>query len=149
MVDVKTHFKKRFSYFVASLLDDESNARDVKIKAGKITADIFSGRWEGIPESLASIICKVLPKEIDKSVYYDLKANPSKYLNSTLKMCQMAGKQFKMAFMPTRRSNIPCHMKLDTEVIAQLFISSKEKMEAKKNKINPEAASMTGCGVKW
>ena len=37
-----------------------------------------------------------------------------------------------VTFMPTRRSNVPCHCKLDTETIAQLFVSYSERVQQRK-----------------
>ena len=35
--------------------------------------------------------------------------------------------------MPTRRANVPCHVKMDTECIAQLFLSGSDRSTARKN----------------
>ena len=40
--------------------------------------------------------------------------------------------KFKPSFMPIRRSNIPCHYKLDTESLCQILIPYKERIEARK-----------------
>ena len=107
---------------MASLLSDD---RDVRKESAKITRDVFSGKWDDISDQLTSIIARVLPREIERSVNCDLAKNPGKYLQSTLRMCQLAGEGYKMGFLPTRRGNVPCHAKFDTESIAQLFVESK------------------------
>ena len=58
------------------------------------------------------------------------------YLNSVLQMCrQLEGDGFgrRLFFMPTRRSNIPCHCKFDTEAMSQIVLSNKERVEARKH----------------
>lgn len=50
---------------------------------------------------------------------YDLKKNTAKYVGATLRMCQLAGPEGTACFMPTRRSNVPCHVKMDTECVKQ------------------------------
>ncbi len=36
-----------------------------------------------------------------------------------MKICREAGEKWNVCFLPTRRTNIPCHLKFDTEAIAQ------------------------------
>ena len=46
-------------------------------------------------------------------------------------MCQLGGSGYKMGFMPTRRGNVPCCSKFDTEAAAQLFVPYKERVKAR------------------
>ncbi len=39
----------------------------------------------------------------------------------------------RLLFLPTRRSNVPCHCKLDTEAVAQLVIPYAERVELRKS----------------
>ncbi len=70
----------------------------------------MAGNWKCIPADLRTKLQEVLLEDVEKSVNYDLKKNPSKYLDSTLKMCKATGDGMKIGFLPTRRSNIPYHV---------------------------------------
>lgn len=132
-VDCRTNFRKRFRQYVLHLLGTKDV--DARLKAGKIVHDVFSLDWNSVPESLRDALRTVLPVGVEKSVYYDLKNSPCKYLNCTLQMCVlMEGKEpgFKPSFMPTRRGNIPCHCKFDTESLSQILIPYKERVDARK-----------------
>ncbi len=52
---------------------------------------------------------------------YDVKANPRKYV---LKLCWLVEDEAGVCFMPTRRSNVPCSVKMDTEYVAQIFLNT-------------------------
>lgn len=75
---------------------------------------------------------KVLPSNVVKNVQYDLKRDPARYVSSTKKICDIMGDSCTVSFLPTRRSNVPCHCKLDTEAVAQIFVPNKQRLEMRK-----------------
>ena len=73
-------------------------------------------------QSIVPELKDILPTYVKKTVNYDLARDPSRYIRSTLKR---VGKCWGgVCFLPTRRSNIPCHFKVDTETAVQLFHSN-------------------------
>ncbi len=75
--------------------------------AGHIASEGFAGRWENIPKDLAEALKKILPPNVVKSIQYDLKKDPARYVSSTSRICEAIGDS--CCFLPTRRINIPCH----------------------------------------
>ena len=74
---------------------------------------------------------KVLPK---KDINFEVESNPSRYIQSTLLITRKVRKQLGgVCFLPTRRSNIPSHYKLDTEALAQIFLPYSERVKERKS----------------
>ena len=87
-----------------------------------MAAKVCAGRWDEICPSIVSALKDVLPREV-KNVAYDLVRDPSRYMESTLRISRIVGKQWGgVCFLPTRRSNMPHHCKVDIEAIAQFFL---------------------------
>lgn len=132
-VDCKTHFRKRLERYVLHLYGGSD--KTARHEASKVTHRALSLDWDGVPESLRDRLRAILPDSPPKSHYYDLRSRPGRYLNCTLQMCmqmESSKSRFNICFMPTRRSNIPCHCKLDTEALSQILIPSKERTEARR-----------------
>lgn len=49
-----------------------------------------------------------------------------------LNLCKLVGNEAKVCFMPTRRSNIPCNIKFDTECISQIFLPHSKCLTARR-----------------
>ena len=114
LVDVKTHFKSRLTKLVAvtlrkSATDHESAAhRDTRILDNEakrftkeeksatfaVTTKVCTGKWDGICPSVASVLKEVLPTNVKNNVNYDLVKNPSRYIESTLLISRVVGKQW-------------------------------------------------------
>jgi hypothetical protein len=75
------------------------------------------------------------------SVHYDMKSHPSCYVHATYLLALLAeGSVYRgLEFCPLRTSSIPCHVKLDTEAIAQCFVPYKEAVKARKDAPDREA----------
>ena len=140
LVDTVIHFRLRMVTFLQSLLGEGNSAQDAKMEAHMIAGRVFAGYWKDIPTNLELNLREILPGDVERSVAYDLKKNTAKYLEETLKIMWKAVKDGtkRIYFLPTRRSNIPCHQKFDTEAMAQLFISYKERMENRKLALDRE-----------
>ena len=71
---------------------------------------------------------KIVPKEFDTNYYYDVKANPQKYLKymiyMNLELEKIEGKMFQ--FFPLQTQIIPKHIQIDTKGLIELFVM-KEK----------------------
>lgn len=103
-------------------------------KASRITSAAFAGHWESVPESMRERLREVLPKEVERCVQYDLKKDPSRYVESTLRICLAMGKECKICFLPT-----PRHVKMDTETVAQAFVPYSERIDARRKAIDRKA----------
>ena len=88
-----------------------------------------------MPEALVSPLTRVLPENPQKgSTFYNLKAVPSRYFAAMLALAREIGPDWcKFSFCPTRSSCVLCHVKFDTEAMAQLFIPYKTCVEARKS----------------
>ena len=56
---------------------------------GQTRGAVFVGMWDEVPTNLKSGLEEIFPADVERSVAYDLKKNPGKYLNATLKMCRV------------------------------------------------------------
>jgi len=71
----------------------------------------------------------IIPKNVKKSVYYDVKVRPFEYLKGMLYMNDVLEKQESKLFqpLPLRNNIIPKHIILDTACIINLFCPEKDK----------------------
>ena len=71
----------------------------------------------------------ILPTEIKKSIYYDVKAKPFDYLKGMLYMNSLLEKQECKLFqpLPLRNNIIPKHIIIDTASLINLFCPEKDK----------------------
>ena len=78
-----------------------------------MTTKVCAGKWDGICPSVAKEVLKeVLPMNVNNNVNYDLVKKPSRYIESTLLISRVVGKQWGgVSFLSTRRSNVPSHFK--------------------------------------
>ena len=134
LVDTSTRLESRLSKLLqlhlqcADDTDSEetlgsTQARKLKMKS-KILAGIpMNGKWDFIPSELTEVARRVLPSNPRKGSYcYDLKCNPSKYVDATYHICREMGEDCNFTFLQLRTCNVPCHVKFDTEMISRLFI---------------------------
>lgn len=129
LVDVKTHFKSRLRTFLEFRLTGSGCEVDCKKKeARRLTGLLFARSWSDVPSWLRRDLEGIIPPDVEKSVAYDVKKKPERYLSGTLNMClEMEGAEdskckAKVHFFPTRISSIPCHCKFDTETVASFFV---------------------------
>lgn len=119
------HFASRFRKYTIHLgVEKKDSAR--------VVGDAFKGRWDLVPESVRMPLREILPERVDSNnVHIDLKKFPSKYVGATYRLSR-AMPDSDICFAPLRRSCIPCHVKLDTEALAQIFVPYKKAVEARK-----------------
>ncbi len=127
LTEVTTRFRSRCIKLCISL--GAKNKRE----ASNIVHSAFLGEWEEVVNPYSDSLKRILPQSPAKNnITYDLKANPSKYLEATLRLCRELGaEECKFSFCPTRSSCIPCHCKMDTESLAQLILPRKECVKAR------------------
>ena len=150
LVDTKTHFKSRLSKLIAVTLHKSATdhaSKDTKVLDKELTmitkeekkvafavaTKVCAGKWDGLCPSVALVLKEVLPANV-KNVNYDLKCDPSRYIQSTLLISRMVGSRWGgICFLPTRRSNVPSHCQIDTEALAQIFIPHSERVMERKS----------------
>lgn len=124
--DITNGFRARSIKLCLALGAKDKNAASQAVDAS------FFVEWENVPETFASALKRVLPPNPKKNS--DLKVSPSRYFAATLSLCRELGPDScKFSFCPTRSSCVPCHMKLDTDVLAQLLLPHKRCVEARKS----------------
>ena len=71
----------------------------------------------------------IFPKDIKKSIHYDVKVRPFSYLKGMLYMNSVLEKQESKLFqpLPLRNNIIPKHIILDTACLVSLFCTEKDK----------------------
>jgi len=74
-------------------------------------------------------ISNILPKDVKKSIHYDVKAKPFDYLKGMLYMNSVLEKQESKLFqpLPLRNNIIPKHIIIDTASLINLFCPEKDK----------------------
>ena len=74
-------------------------------------------------------LSNILPNEIKKSIHYDVKVKPFKYLKGMLYMNSLLEKQESKLFqpLPLRNNIIPKHIIIDTASLINLFCPEKDK----------------------
>ena len=85
--------------------------------------DIIFNEWKQLH------LPNILPKNIKKSIHYDVKVKPFEYLKGMLYMNSVLEKQESKLFqpLPLRNNIIPKHIILDTASIINLFCPEKDK----------------------
>ena len=95
-----------------------------------------------MPAEIQKWLRRVVPEHPEKdSVYYDMKSRPYRYVHATYLLALLAEENVSrgLEFCPLKTGSIPCHVKLDTEVIAQCFVPYKEAVKVRKDAPDREA----------
>ena len=95
------------------------------------TDEIFSG-WK------TTHLFNILPTNITKSVYYDVKVRPFEYLKGMLYMNEVLEKQESKLFqpLPLRNNIVPKHIILDTASLVSLFCPANKTDGIKKGELH-------------
>lgn len=141
LVDMKTRFEFRLRKVVFSLLRDKCpefasldsisvRNKSIKRRAYQVADAIMRQDFDSIPVEIREEIWSTLPSHVEKSTRYDLMKSPGKFVGVMMKLVR---EEDEVCFIPTRTSNIPCHTKLDTECVAQVFLSRSNCTAARRN----------------
>lgn len=125
LTNATTHFRSRCFKTCLSLGLDKREA------IGSVNA-AFVGRRGDVAKEMFE---RVLPDDVQKNVCYDMKARPSKYVRATFELALLTRggtKKTQVCFCPLRTSCTPCHVKLDTEAMAQIFVPYKQAVRERK-----------------
>ena len=106
---------------------------------------IFANHWNNIPTYyLESRLRDILPTNVERSVAYDVKKNPEKYLNATLKMWRDMERVKEDAFSSHKNQQLTSLV----IAIAWIFVP-REKVSKVENRHSTERITMTGSGRRW
>ena len=132
LTEVDTRFRSRCVKLCLMLGAKDKRAAARIVRASLILYEVERHSRESCKhheESAAS----TPEKKQHNNTLYDLKASPSRYLEPTLLLCRELGPELcKFSSCPTRSSCMPCHVKFNTESIAQILLPHKRCMESEK-----------------
>jgi hypothetical protein len=131
--NIQEHFIQHFLRFINKTTDDITEDKQILFQFKKnlmelTDTDELFNNWKD------THLQNIIPENVKKSVYYDVKVRPFEYLKGMLYMNDVLEKQESKLFqpLPLRNNIIPKHIILDTACIINLFCPEKDK---KGNKI--------------
>ena len=119
------HFLRFINITTSKITEDKSILFKMKhqlMNLNNETDELFN-EWKNIHLS------NILPTEIKKTIYYDVKVRPFEYLKGMLYMNSVLEKQESKLFqpLPLRTNIIPKHIIIDTASLINLFCPEKDK----------------------
>ena len=136
--NAQEHFIQHFLRFINKTTTHITEDKSIlfKLKHQLMTLDnetdeIFND-WE------ITHLSNILPSNITKSVYYDVKVRPFEYLKGMLYMNEVLEKQESKLFqpLPLRNNIIPKHIILDTASLVSLFYPANKADGIKKGELH-------------
>jgi hypothetical protein len=126
--NIKERFIQHFLRFINKTTNEitEDKATLFQLKKNLIelteTQEMFN-EWKQLH------LHNILPTEVKKSIYYDVKVKPFDYLKGMLYMNSVLEKQESKLFqpLPLRNNIIPKHIIIDTASLINLFCPEKDK----------------------
>ena len=126
--NIQEHFIQHFLRFINKTTNDITEDKQLLFQFKKNimeltdTNELFS-LWKEMH------LQNIIPENVKKSVYYDVKVRPFEYLKGMLYMNYVLEKQESKLFqpLPLRNNIIPKHIILDTACIINLFCHEKDK----------------------
>jgi hypothetical protein len=126
--NIQEHFIQHFLRFINKTTNDIAEDKQLLFHFKKNiveltdTNEIFS-LWKEMH------LQNIIPENVKKSVYYDVKVRPFEYLKGMLYMNNILEKQESKLFqpLPLRNNIIPKHIILDTACIINLFCPETDK----------------------
>jgi hypothetical protein len=126
--NIQEHFIQHFLRFINKTTSDITEDKQLLFQFKKNlmeltdTNEIFN-LWK------YTHLQNIIPENVKKTVYYDVKVRPFEYLKGMLYMNSVLEKQESKLFqpLPLRNNIIPKHIILDTACIINLFCPDKDK----------------------
>jgi len=126
--NIQEHFIQHFLRFINKTTNEITEEKAILFHFKKNlmelteTDEIFN-EWK------LTHLSNILPTEVKKSIYYDVKVKPFDYLNGMLYMNSVLEKQESKLFqpLPLRNNIIPKHIIIDTASLINLFCPEKDK----------------------
>jgi hypothetical protein len=136
--NVQEHFIQHFLRFInkttTAITEDKSilfNLKHQLMTLNNETDEIFN-EWK------TAHLFNILPTNITKSVYYDVKVKPFDYLKGMLYMNEVLERQESKLFqpLPLRTNIVPKHIILDTASLVSLFCPANKTDGIKKGELH-------------
>ena len=126
--NIQEHFIQHFLRFINKTTNDITEDKQLLFQFKKNIMEL-TGANELFSLWKETHLQNIIPENIKKSVYYDVKVRPFEYLKGMLYMNDVLEKQESKLFqpLPLRNNIIPKHIILDTACIINLFCPEKDK----------------------
>jgi hypothetical protein len=127
------HFIQHFLRFINKTTNEITEDKSILFQFKKNIMELKETD-EKFNEWKTTHLTNILPKDIKKSIHYDIKVRPFEYLKGMLYMNSMLEKMESKLFqpLPLRNNIIPKHIILDTASLINLFCPEKD---SKGNKV--------------
>lgn len=126
--NIQEHFIKHFLRFINKTTNDITEDKQLLFQFKKNIMELTDTN-ELFNDWKETHLQNIIPENVKKSLYYDVKVRPFEYLKGMLYMNDILEKQESKLFqpLPLRNNIIPKHIILDTACIINLFCPEKDK----------------------
>jgi hypothetical protein len=126
--NIQEHFIQHFLRFINKTTDGITEDKQILFQFKKNIMEL-TDKNELFNLWKETHLQNIIPENVKKSVYYDVKVRPFDYLKGMLYMNDVLEKQESKLFqpLPLRNNIIPKHIILDTACIINLFCPEKDK----------------------
>ena len=126
--NIQEHFIQHFLRFINKTTNEITEDKASLFQFKKQVMELEETN-EAFDEWKHTHLQQIIPENIKKSIYYDVKVKPFDYLNGMLYMNSVLEKQECKLFqpLPLRNNIIPKHIIIDTASLINLFCPEKDK----------------------
>ena len=136
--NAQEHFIQHFLRFINKTTSRITEEKSILFKLKHQLMTLNNETDEIFNEWKTTHLHNILPSNITKSVYYDVKVRPFEYLKGMLYMNEVLEKQESKLFqpLPLRTNIIPKHIILDTASLVSLFCPANKTDGIKKGELH-------------
>jgi hypothetical protein len=136
--NVQEHFIQHFLRFINQTTSHITKDKSILFKLKHQLMTLNNETDEIFNEWKTTHLSNILPTNITKSVYYDVKVRPFEYLKGMLYMNEVLEKQESKLFqpLPLRNNIVPKHIILDTASLVSLFCPANKTDGIKKGELH-------------
>ena len=136
--NAQEHFIQHFLRFINKTTTTITEDKSILFKLKHQLMTLNNETNEIFNEWKTTHLSNILPSNITKSVYYDVKVRPFEYLKAMLYMNEVLEKQESKLFqpLPLRNNIIPKHIILDTASLVSLFCPANKTDGIKKGELH-------------
>ena len=126
--NIQEHFIQHFLRFINKTTNEISEDKAILFQFKKNLMELTETN-EIFNEWKLTHLSNILPTEVKKTIYYDVKVKPFDYLKGMLYMNSVLEKQENKLFqpLPLRNNIIPKHIIIDTASLINLFCPEKDR----------------------
>jgi len=127
--NAQEHFIQHFLRFINKTTTEITEDKATLFQFKKQVLELETETNELFNDWRLTHLLHIFPKDIKKSIHYDVKVRPFSYLKGMLYMNSVLEKQESKLFqpLPLRNNIIPKHIILDTACLVSLFCPEKDK----------------------